>query len=210
MGRTGSKLRYDRKKYHEEKVVLCKLGGLLGLAMMLLWVGNHPELVGGWLQWWYGLASGSQMTDMRWYEVMRLGLAQMLDFSGVASRDPWLMSPMDLGFKRVVYNWVTKPGLRWLLLTPVVGIVVMRVVWGLGKVLYSGGMMASKRAATLIMAPARAMPMSVVVRVAGTVAISSKSGLIYAAMGEEADSRFEQGELFTTKLGLVEIRVVRG
>lgn len=58
----------------------------------------------------------------------------LAEWLGVRLVEPWLMTEADLTPSRVVYNWLTKPGFRWLLVDLVVmGLGVGVMGWLLGR-----------------------------------------------------------------------------
>lgn len=184
------------------------MGGLLGLSLLLLWVGNNPELVGGILYWVRGKPDSVSGQQWGWAYVT-LWWSQLFDFSGVYSRDPWFLQGADLSSKRVVFNWMTKPGMKYLVVGAGAGLIM---VWGMVMALEKSWGLARRVVGGIAQLRQMNPEVSarVIVEIAGTVRVQAGSGEIYVSGVESGDSFGLGNEVFATHFGLVSVRVVRG
>jgi len=150
-GRTGGK-----RQATQEWIWFAKMLVLMVFIMVMLVVGRGYD--GG-------------VAGMRGVVKRDGNLAQRL---GVVPKDPWRIDPADLNRRRVLYNWLTKPGYRDLL-----------VYSGLGV----AGLWLMARGMRWAYKWQRQMAgMGVTVEIAGTVRISAERGIIYvSAMPETSD-----------------------
>lgn len=182
------------------------MGGLLGLSLLLLWVGSNPKLVEGIIYWVQG--KRDPVSGQRWgWAYVSLWWAQLFDFSGVYSRDPWLLQGTDLTSKRVLFNWMTKPGMRYLVMWAGAGlmmvwgmVITLEKSWGLVRRV-AGGIAQLRQMSPEVTA-------RVIVEIAGTVRVQAGSGEIYVSGAEGVDSFGLGNEVFATHFGLVSVRVV--
>lgn len=133
-------------------------------------------------------------------QVMSLSIHPKLPTIETVTADPWELTAADLAPPRVMYNILTKVGFRILFVQILLGVVLVSVAMAVSNRWL--GVQATKQArlATVGVAPGKqeageveaVRPDTLVISIAGTVAVTAKMGVIYD--GVRALAGGESGE----------------
>jgi hypothetical protein len=170
------KNRKTKKQLRREQVWFGKMLILMTLILTLLILGQYysnrstrSRLVQG-----TRYVVNNEQDQSGWWPTSAK-LATRLD---IIPKDPWKLSPQDLTIKRVIYNVVTKPGFRTLMLEVVLmGMGLTTMIKG-AEYAYVWQRLQMRRAVGLAK---DVSSRGVLLEVGGTVRIEAKQGVIYVS-----------------------------